>query len=35
MSTEKGINNLKLEGRNKVPIFTDDWIAGVEYKDND
>ena len=34
MSTEKGINNLKLEGRNKVPIFTDDWIVGVEYKDN-
>ena len=34
MSTEQGIENLKLEGRNKVPIFPANLIAGVKYKDD-
>ena len=33
MATEQDIKNLKLEVRNKVPIFPTDWISGLEYKD--
>ena len=30
MATEQGIKNLKLEERNKVPIFPANWIAVVD-----
>jgi hypothetical protein len=35
MAEEQGINTLKLTGRNKIAIYPVDWIAGVEYIQND
>ena len=35
MATEQGIKYLKFEVLNNVPIFSDDWIARVDYKGND
>ena len=35
MAADQGITSLKLTGRNKVPIYPADWIAGVEYDEND
>jgi hypothetical protein len=34
MAAEQGIKTLKLTGRNKIPIYPADWIAGVEYDEN-
>jgi hypothetical protein len=31
MADEQGIKTLKITGRNKIPIYPADWIAGVEY----
>jgi hypothetical protein len=35
MAADQGIKTLKLSGRNSVPIYPADWIAGVEYEEND
>jgi hypothetical protein len=35
MASEQGITTLKLTGQNKVPIYPADWIAGVEYEDDE
>jgi hypothetical protein len=35
MADEQGIKTLKLTGRKKTPIYPADWIAGVEYKNNE
>ena len=32
MAAEQDIKTLKLQGRNKEPLFPADWIAGVDYK---
>ena len=34
MATEQGIKNIRLERRNKVPIFPANWIAEMDYEDN-
>ena len=34
LAHEQGITTLKLTGRNKINLFPADWIAGVEYEDN-
>ena len=34
IANEQGIGNLKITGRNKIPIYPADWIAGVEYEEN-
>jgi hypothetical protein len=31
MADEQGIKTLKITGRNKIPIYPANWIAGVEY----
>jgi hypothetical protein len=33
MAEDQGITTLKLTGCNKVPMYPADWIAGVEYKE--
>ena len=35
MAAEQGVTSLKIESRNKVPLFPADWIAGVDYEDED
>jgi hypothetical protein len=35
MAKEQGIKTLKLTGRNKIVIYPINWIAGVEYDQND
>ena len=35
LATEQGIQSLKIVGRNKVPLFPADWIAGVDYEGED
>ena len=35
MAAEQGITTLKITGRNKVPLYPADWIAGVDYEDHD
>ena len=32
MAEEQGIKTLKITGRNKIPLFPADWIAGVDYE---
>jgi hypothetical protein len=31
MADKQGIKTLKITGRNRIPIYPADWIAGVEY----
>ena len=31
MAAEQGVKSLKIESRNKVPLLPADWIAGVDY----
>ena len=35
LAKEQGIKTLKIVGRNKVPLFPADWIAGVDYEGED
>ena len=35
MAEEQGIKSLKLLGRNKVPLYPADWVAGVDYEEDD
>ena len=32
MAAEQDIKTLKLQGRDKEPLFPADWIAGVDYE---
>jgi hypothetical protein len=34
VADEQGIKTLRLTGHNKIPIYPANWIAGVEYDDN-
>jgi hypothetical protein len=35
MAIEQGLTTLKITGRNKLPIYPADWIAGVDYEHQD
>jgi hypothetical protein len=35
MAKEQGIKTLQLTGRNKIPIYPANWIAAVEYEENE
>ena len=35
MAAEQGIKSLKIESRNKIPLYPADWIAGVDHTDSD
>lgn len=35
MATQQGISTLKITGRNQLPIYPVDWLAGVEYDEYD
>jgi hypothetical protein len=34
MAEEQGVKSFKMTGRNKMPIYPADWIAGVDYEPN-
>ena len=34
MAADQGIKTLKITGRNKTPLYPADWIAGVDYEDD-
>ena len=35
MAEERGIKSLKIENRNKIPLYPADWLAGVDNTDTD
>jgi hypothetical protein len=35
MADKQGIKSLKLTGQNKIPIYPANWIAGVDYEQED
>ena len=35
VAAEQGIKSLKIESRNKVPLYPADWTAGVDHTDSD